>query len=167
MTCCKKVTIEHQRAPCVTFNPSADIKPYALDLQYEQAKSYSKEDYESFSKTMYLDVVRIKRYVQSKTTSKQSNMRLIKNDILFSEEVRDIEHPLMHKTFSNVVYQARQDHVRAVLQKRITREATLIKIKRTDNSRHLSKMLAQFSASRSSKSATHAQDFALTLDQSI
>ena len=150
--CRRKVTIEHLLAPRVTFYPSADIKPYALDLQYEQAKSYSKEDYVSFSKTMYLDVVRIKRYVQSKTTSKQSILRLIKNDILLSEEVRGIEHLLVHKTFSNVVYQARRDHVRAVLseQKRLAREA------------NLSEMLAQFSASRSSKSATHARIRAYT-----
>ena len=148
----RKVTIEHLLAPRVTFYPSADIKPCALDLQYEQAKSYSKEEMKGFNKTMYLDVVRIKRYVQSMTTSKQSLLRLLKNDIILSEDIRGIEHLLMCKTFSNVVYQARRDHVRAVLseQKRLAREA------------NLSEMLALFSASRSSKSATHARIRAYT-----
>jgi hypothetical protein len=157
----RKVTIEHLLAPHVTFYPSADIKPYALDLQYEQVKSYSKEDYNDFSKTMYLDVVRIKRHVQSKTTSKQSILRSVKNDIILSEEVRGIEHLLMCKTLSKDVYHERRDHVKAVLseQKRIAREATQIKIEDTE---YLSEMLSQFSASRSSKSATHARIRAYT-----
>jgi hypothetical protein len=136
----------------VTFYPSADIKPYDLDLQYAQAKSYSKEEMRGFNKTMYLDVVRIKRYVQSMTTSKQSLLRLLKNDIVLSEDIRGIEHLLMCKTFSNVVYQARRDHVRAVLseQKRLAREA------------NLSERLAQFSSSKSSKSVTHARIRAYT-----
>jgi hypothetical protein len=157
----RKVTIEHLLAPHVTFYPSADIKPYALDLQYEQVKSYSKEDYNDFSKTMYLDVVRIKRHVQSKTTSKQSILSLVKNDIILSEEVRGIEHLLMCKTFSNTPYQARRDHVRTVVseQTRIVREATQMKIEDTE---YLSEMLAQFSTSRSSQSVMHARIRAYT-----
>ena len=148
-SCRRRVTID---VPRVTFYPSADIKPYDLDLQYAQAKSYSKEEMKGFKKTMYLDVVRIKRCVQSMTTSKQSLLRLLKNDIISSEDIRGIEHLLMCKTFSNVVYQARRDHVRDVLseQKRLAREA------------NLSEMSAQFSASRSSKSATHARIRAYT-----
>jgi hypothetical protein len=118
-----------------------------------------------FSKTMYLDVVRIKRYVQSKTTSKQSLLRLLKNDIILSEDIRGIEYLLMCKTLSKDVYHERRDHVRAVLseQKRIAREVTQIKIEDTDNiNRDLSERLAQFSASRSSKSATHARIRAYT-----
>ena len=143
-SCRRRVTID---VPRVTFYLFADIKPYDLDLQYAQVKSYSKEEMKGFNKTMYLDVVRIKRYVQSMTTSKQSLLRLLKNDIILSEDIRGIEHLLMCKTFSNVVYQARRDHVRAVLseQKRLAGEATL------------SERLAQFSASKSSKSVTHAR----------
>jgi len=143
-SCRRRVTID---VPRVTFYPSADIKPYDLDLQYAQAKSYSKEEMKGFKKTMYLDVVRIKRCVQSMTTSKQSLLRLLKNDIISSEDIRGIEHLLMCKTFSNVVYQARRDHVRAVLleQKRLAGEATL------------SERLAQFSGSKSSKSVMHAR----------
>jgi hypothetical protein len=157
----RKVTIEHLLAPHLTFYPSADIKPYALDLQYEQVKSYSKEDYNDFSKTMYLDVVRIMRHVQSNTTSKQSILRSIKNDIILSEEVRGIEHLLMHKTFSNTVYQARRNHVRVVLseQTRIEKESTQMKI---EDKEYLSEMLAQFSISRSSESVMHARIRAYT-----
>jgi hypothetical protein len=157
-SCRRRITID---VPRVTFYPCANIKPYDLDLQYAQVKSYSKEEMKGFSKTMYLDVVRIKRYVQSKTTSKQSLLRLLKNDIILSEDIRGIEYLLMCKTLSKDVYHERRDHVTAVLseQKRIAREVTQLKIEDTE---YLSERLAQFSASRSSKSAKHARIRAYT-----
>lgn len=161
LPCRRRITID---VPRVKFSQCSNIKPYD-HLQYAQVKSYSKEETKGFSKTMYLDVIRIKRDVQLKTTSKQSLLRLIKNDIILSEEIRGIEHLLMCKSLSKDVYHERRDHVRAVLteQKRISREVTLIKIGDTDSiNRYLSERLAQFSASKSSKSATHARIRACT-----
>lgn len=158
----RRVTID---VPRVQFSQFANIKPYDLDLQYAQVKSYSKEEMNGFSKTMYLNVIRIKRDVQSKTTSKQSLLCLLKNDIILSEEIRGIEHLLMCKSLSKNVHHERRDHVKAVLmeQKRIAREVTQIKIGDTHSiNRYLSERLAQFSASKSSKSATHARIRACT-----
>ena len=151
---------QKRRQQRVTISESPSMQLYHLDPTYERTKSYSKEDYQRFSRDSMIGAGRIKKLVHSLTSSgvsvKESFKYLRMNNVVLPGDIRGIEHLICDSTFK--MLQERQDHARDVLlmQHRIE-TLTRDPVKQGKVRGDIVEILASVSASRSSGSAKHAR----------
>ena len=155
----ERQSLRKKLKPRVTFSEMSSMQLYHVDPLYAISKSYSKEDFNHFSKDIMMEAARIKNLVHltsSDAYTKESFRYLIENHVILPEEIQGIEHLISKSAYK--LLQERRNHPRAVLLEQDRMEALPSdSMKRMKCQEDIVMKLATFSSLRSSRSAKRAR----------